>query len=125
MSKEEIAKHLSINSINPLSTILKNYLHDLKDLDDGYIFDDSKMRLHYCISYLSDNNFDATDWCLFEIPHAVIHAFYNDTTQESFDIAVYDKKEVYPEYLDCDFNMRKATSVQAAISSYCQLGVGI
>ncbi|WP_341963560.1 hypothetical protein NM897_16900 (plasmid) [Planococcus maritimus] len=118
MRKKEIANELLKNTVEPLNVLLSNYLLILSELEEGYESDEQIMRLHYCIKYIEENNFDVEDWGLFEIPHSSVHAFHNKNTDCFFDLTVHDTGEVSPEYLDNEYNMQGAKSIQDAIANY-------
>lgn len=118
MSKEEIANELLKNTVDPLNVLLSNYLLILSELEKGYESDEQTMRLHYCVNFIEENNFDVENWELYEIPHPSVHAFHNKQANCSFDLVAHSTGEVSPEYLDIEHNMQRAKSIQDAIANY-------
>ncbi|MGC6589083.1 hypothetical protein ACPV3A_29580 [Paenibacillus sp. Dod16] len=88
----------------------------MNDLEQGQYEDERFMRLHNCISYIEKERYNISGWMLFEIPVFYSHCFYNEQTQEAFDLAVWDIGEVIPRYLDSASNEQDAKTIQDAIN---------
>ncbi|MGZ9869566.1 hypothetical protein ACU3L3_14200 [Priestia endophytica] len=121
MNKLRIAEELLKNTTpDQLGTLLKNYIFNMRELKQvKYKEEDEKLaRLYNCIAYIEKENFDITGWALVEIPISFCYCFYNKSTDESFDLKVWDTGRVVPIYLDNEQDDREANSIQEAIEKY-------
>ncbi|PGA62192.1 hypothetical protein [Bacillus pseudomycoides] len=121
MDKLEIANELFKNSYNVyIKEFIEKYLLNFKGLEKGEYEneDDGLIRLHDCISYIKEKDFDIRGWGIWEIPIFYAHVFSNKTTNEFFDLAVWDIGKVIPRYIDEHSNEQDAKSIEEAIKKY-------
>lgn len=124
MNRIEIAKELLKNTTNIyLKKDIENYILNIDYYITGHILknefyiSDTVMGLDMCISYIEKENFNITNWGLFEIPIYYSYVFYNDKTIQMFDIAIFEDATVIPRYLSKG-NEKNAKSIQEAIEKY-------
>lgn len=117
---EDIAVKLMRNTFHvSLNTLLSEYILNIKDIKKNpKKFDSQLEKLHYCIEYIASVNFDVSDWQLSEIPVSYSYCFFNKKEKKSFDLAVYDKNDVTPRYLNDSFGEENAKSIEEAIEKY-------
>lgn len=122
--KVEIAKELLKNSPNIyIKYMIEEYIINFEKLKQGIHEnkDDRLIRLHYCISYIKETDFDIRRWGIWEIPIFYAHIFQNENTNESFELAVWDIGKVMPRYIDEYSNEQDAKSIEEAIKKYRQI----
>lgn len=121
MEKIEIVNELLKNSTGSKKRFLEEYLLNFYELEQEKYEDEedkSLVRLHNCISYIKEVDFDITGWELWEIPIFYSHCFLNKQTNEQFDLAVWDLGEVIPRYINDYSNEQDAKSIEEAIKKY-------
>lgn len=121
--KVEIAKELLKNSPNIyIKYMIEEYIINFEKLKQGIREnkDDRLIRLHNCISYIKETDFDFSGWGIWEIPIFYAHIFRNENTNEFFDLAVWDIGKVIPRYIDEYSNEQDAKSIEEAIKKYRQ-----
>lgn len=120
----EIAKELLKNSYNiSIKRSIENYILNFEELEQREFENKNygQIRLHNCISYIKEANFDITGWMLFEIPTFYSHVFMNKNTNQFFDLAVWDIGKVIPRYIDEDTCEQDAKSIEEAIKNYSEI----
>lgn len=117
---EDVANKLMFNTRHvSLNALLNEYILNIKNIKKNpKEFDLRLERLHYCIEYIVSLNFDISDWELFEIPINYTYCFFNKKDKKSFDLAVYDKDDITPRYLDDSFSECDANTIEEAIEKY-------
>ncbi|ARJ25789.1 hypothetical protein B7492_32660 (plasmid) [Bacillus mycoides] len=121
MEKIEIANELLKNSTGCIKEFIEEYLLNFKELEQEKYEnedDESLVRLHNCISYIKEEDFDITGWELWEIPIFYSHCFFNKQNDEQFDLAVWDLGEVIPRYINDHSNEQDAKNIEEAIKKY-------
>ena len=119
MNTKEIAHELLKNSTNVhLKAFIETYISHLPSLEQETCNEMGLVRLHRCITYLHQTNFDVTGWMMFEIPSYESHCFLNEQTDGFFDLAVFEDKHVEPQYLDGNGYLQKAETIEEAINKY-------
>lgn len=117
---EKIAVKLMLNTRNvSLNALLNEYILNTEEIKNNpKNFNSEFQKLHYCIEYISSANFDISDWGLWEIPTNYSYCFFNKKDKKSFDLAVYDKNDITPRYLDDSFSECDANTIEEAIEKY-------
>ncbi|MGG4263766.1 hypothetical protein [Peribacillus simplex] len=119
MNKLEIAEELLKNTDGDyLKVYISNYILYMEEFENGWDGDIDLIRFHNCISYIEKENFDIRGWMLLEVPIFYNHCFWNEQTDENFDLVVWELGEVIPRYLDSEINERDAKTIQEAIDKY-------
>ncbi|MCU5287996.1 hypothetical protein [Bacillus paranthracis] len=124
MEKIEIAKELLKNSLNIyIKNKIEKYIFHIEEIEEGVYFnkkdheDDSLIRFHNCITYIHKTGFDIKGWMLYEIPIYYSHCFYNENTEQRFDLMVLNIGEVIPAYIDHS-EEKDAKTIEEAIRKY-------
>lgn len=117
---EKIAVKLMLNTSNvSLNELLSEYILNIEEIKKNpKNFDSELKKLHYCIEYIKSVNFDVSNWELSEIPINYSYCFFNKKDKKSFDLAVYDKNDITPRYLDGSFSECDANTIEEAIEKY-------
>lgn len=117
---EDIAVKLMSNTFHvSLNALLSEYVLNIKGIKKNpKDFNSQLEKLHYCIEYIASVNFDVSNWQLSEIPISYSYCFFNKKENKSFDLAVYDKNDVTPRYLNNSFGEENAKSIEEAIEKY-------
>jgi hypothetical protein len=102
--KEQIANELFNNSTNKyIQELLSEYLNSRKGIEGmPEKFDNKLVLLDYCIEYIKSVNFDVKGWGLWEIPIWFTYVFKNTKENKMFDIAVSNKTDAVPRFIDED-----------------------
>ncbi|MGE1115049.1 hypothetical protein ACQJ0K_25175 [Priestia megaterium] len=119
MEKVEIANELLKNSENDyIRALIKNYLLNFEELEQGKCENEMLIRFHNCVSYINKVDFNITGWMLNEIPTFYAHCFWNKKTNEAFDLGVWAIGEVIPRYLDSQANEQDSKNIEEAIKKF-------
>lgn len=124
MEKIEIAKELLKNSLNiHRKAKIEGYISHFEAIEDeGYfnekgIGKDFLIRFNNCITYIQKVGFDIKGWMLYEIPIYYAYCFYNRSTEQRFDLTVFDSGEVIPTYIN-QTEEKYAKTIEEAIKKY-------
>lgn len=122
--KLDIAKELLKNTKNIyLKRFIEKYINNFNEIQNknNKVLEELDLfeyiNFDKCIEYINQSKFDITGWHLLEIPLSNIYTFYNKKRNEDFDLVVY-KDNVIPQYLDENYNIYDANSIQEAIEKY-------
>lgn len=120
MDKIQIANELLKNSIEPIKSILKEYVANmnLSITENNFELYDDWMCIDRCVSYFCSTNFNIRYWQLFEIPIDSVYCFVHTKTLQCFDLVISKDGVVIPTYIDSDSILQSANSIQEAIEKY-------
>lgn len=118
---DKIAILLLSNSKNiDLNNIVNEYINILdhsKIMDIDYLVYEIKVFLKYfnlIIEYIKKSDLDITEWEIKEAPYKT-YSFYNRKKNLNFYLVVSSDDKVNPYYIDKNFNMNRAKSIQEAL----------
>lgn len=117
-------KILKNTSYEYLQVFIQNYIHTIQS-GNIYQVDHTKLnqeliRFDKCIDYIDKHDFNIDGFGLWEIPIFYAYCFYNKSTNQMFDLHIWElDSDVFPSYIDKNFNETKASSIKDAINNYC------
>ncbi|MCU4771052.1 hypothetical protein [Bacillus toyonensis] len=124
MKKIEIAKELLKNSLDIYrKEKIEGYISHFEAIEDEVYFNekgigkDFLIRFNNCITYIQEVEFDIKGWMLYEIPIYYCYCFYNKSTEQRFDLTVFDSGEVKPTYIN-QTEEKYAKTIEEAIKKY-------
>lgn len=146
MSKIELAKKLLANanaenerlSKGNLSLgdgfergLLKRYIENYEAVQSGELsntvdieeveeYQDELKHLDLCFERIIFENFEFSEWLLFEIPIDEVYCFVHLSRKHCFDILI-DKDKTFTAYVDLDHSQLEATTINEAIQRYYPL----
>ncbi|MED4253343.1 hypothetical protein P4689_12110 [Priestia megaterium] len=101
-----------------IKSLIKNYLLNFEELEQGKCENEMLIRFHICVSYINKVDFNIKGWILNEIPTFYAHCFCNKKTNEAFDLGVGALGEVIPRYLDSQANEQDSKNIEEAIKNF-------
>ena len=111
IDKRKIGLELLKNSPGNMKTFLEDYL---KKTESGEKLNGDLSDFDTCVEYIKKCCFDITGWMLWEMPSCYSICFYNECTNKSFDLAVWNG-EITPRYI-ASGNEEDASTIEEAIA---------
>lgn len=121
MNKTDIAGFLLINtSRDNLIALITEYISVIKASEPKEpIFQNNVLeKFDCCVAYIKKCRFDASKWGLFEVPIEYAYVFSNKEDNLMFDLVVFSKDDISPQFLDENHCEVRVSSIEEAIRCY-------
>jgi hypothetical protein len=114
--KEEIlnlAKKILNNTDLIYKAELEGFIEDYKNLGENTCY----KGMLKVITQILEDGYDVEGFGLYEIPEPHIYIFFNEATEEMFDVTLWNGNAAIA-YMDDDHMERKAKNISHAINHY-------
>lgn len=114
-----------------IAEVIKNNTtsHPLKDWIEDMILNvhlakveiDDYLYLYDVFKFIMEDGYNISNFEFYELPHELVYVFYNDKTNEMFDIIVEEYEndfKIFAEYLNDDRQSVKTKNIKEAIDGF-------